>query len=88
MIKKINLLYAIFVILGIRAGIMGASIGDAMFLVSIVGYAAYLKWLEAKEMPDYKALFQEELNKINNKVSGLVVKETKPDPHQQLKRFF
>ena len=88
MIKKINLLYCIFIIMGVRAGVMGASIGDALFLMSIVGYAGYLKWLESKEIPDYKQIFQEELNQLNNKVSGIIIKETKPNQPMQNKRFF
>lgn len=88
-LNKLNHPLLVFLVLGIRSGILGASIGDALFLISYVGYVAYQKYLENQRKEDINEKIKSEIGELKNMVSAMGLKNTaKPNELPTGKRFF
>ena len=80
--KKINPVMVIFLLLGLRAAILGSDIGMAIALASICSLYGFKEYLKSKQVPDINKAVIEELAAIKNYVTGLSMKQTltKKDP--------
>ena len=82
------LIMSIFSLIGLRCAIYGANIGDALFLISIVGIFAYEKYLDNKKEKPVNDEVKSDLETLKNVVSSLSMKHTKPAAEQVFKRMF
>ena len=89
-IFSINFILCVFVSLGMRIAVQGASIGDAFALLSVCGLLAFLKWVDLKKDINLEAKIQNQLNDIKASVGGLMMKNSvRPSTSDQtMKKFF
>lgn len=83
----------VFVLIGLRITVAGASIGDALAIISLVGLKAFNNWLASQKKEDINATVSKELEDIKTTVSGLMVKQAiRPSATQAenpiIKKFF
>ena len=79
----------IFSILGLRAGILGASIGDALFLIGYLGLVGYRKHLENQRINDLNEEVKAEIGQLKTMVATMGLKNSpKMNELPAGKRFF
>ena len=80
-LKEINPFLLIFILLGLRSTILGASFGDALVFASVCGIFALEKYIVWKKGPDINADLKIQLDQIKSYVTGLTMKQSaKKDP--------
>lgn len=84
---------SIFVLLGLRSVIVGANVGDAMFMFSVAAIVGYRDYLKSKITPDINKELKEELNNIRTYVSAMAMKQglketVKEEKKPEFKRYF
>lgn len=99
-ILSINFNTLVFVLIGIRIAIYGASIGDAIAIAALSGLVGFIRWSESQKLMDYnkslendiagmKVTLEKELTDIKSSVGGLVIKNTlRPSSTDQGPRKF
>lgn len=79
----------VFSILGLRAGILGASIGDALFLIGYLSYISYKKYLENQRINDLNEEVKSEISQLKTMVATMGLKNSpKMNEIPAGKRFF
>lgn len=66
----------IFSILGLRAGILGSSIGDALFLIGYLGFIGYKKYLENQRVNDLNEEVKAEIGQLKTMVATMGLKNS------------
>lgn len=88
-LMKLNHPLLIFVVLGLRAGVFGSSIGDAIFLIGYLGFLGYHKYLENLRKEDINDKVKSEIAELRTMVSTMGLKSgIKPQDIPSGKRFF
>jgi len=90
-IKNSNHILLVFCLFGIRAGIFGASIGDALFFIGFMSLIGYREYIKSKEIPDINVTLKEELKELKDYINANQLKEiSKQQEYQQpnIKRYF
>lgn len=86
---KLNHPLLIFTILGVRAGLFGSSIGDALFLIGYLSYVGYNNYLESQRKNDINAEIKAEIGELRNIISAVGLKNNvRPNEIPTGKRFF
>lgn len=75
-ILSVNFIATIFVLIGLRITFVGASIGDALTILSICGLQAFYKWVETQKQENIGENLQKELADIKSHVSALAIKNS------------
>ena len=87
----------VFVLIGLRITFVGASIGDALAIISLVGLRGFNNWLETKRLIIERQTLTDEVVKqledMKTSMSGLMLKSVmRPDTSsaekQMIKKFF
>lgn len=77
-----NTTVAVFVLIGLRITVMGASIGDAIAILGLCALQGANKWMEnAKEIAELNARgiddeLKQEMTDIKNHVSAILIKNS------------
>jgi hypothetical protein len=88
-LKKINHPLLVFIVLGLRAGILGTSFGDALFLVGYLSFLAFSNFIESKRKDDLNDQVKAEISELKNVVSSIALKTNPKIPQgPDIKRFF
>lgn len=89
-----NLPEMAFVIFSIRLAVLGASIGDALALISVVAYLGYKHWIE-KSKVEYTDEIKQKLEELEKSVTALKIGKVVNNNNlkgqqneQKVKRFF
>jgi hypothetical protein len=90
---SMNFTVLVFVLIGLRVTIMGASIGDALVIAAICGLQGLNRYLETIKTNDINEKLAQELSEIKSHMSGLMIKNsvrpTSPTPDAPvMKKFF
>lgn len=88
---SINYPVLVFFTVGMRITVFGASIGDAIVILSLCAYKGLVKWIENQKNESLTDEVKKELNDIKAHVSSLVIKnsiKTTVAPDNQIKKFF
>lgn len=89
-----NFVTSVFVLIGLRITVMGASIGDALAIIGVCGLIGFKQWLDAQVKDDVNAELKKEITDIKSHMSALLIKASVRPPVQpsaepnQPKRFF
>lgn len=76
-----NFAVVVFVLIGLRITLCGASIGDALALLSVCGLQAFNKWVEGQKVEPLNEKVTKDLEEIRSHMSGLMIKNSiKPQP--------
>jgi hypothetical protein len=89
-ILSVNVTVFIFFLIGVRITAVGASIGDALAIVSLCALQGFNAWLKQQEKPDINIELKKEVSDIKAYISGLSIKAglKSPSPSQENRRFF
>lgn len=96
-IVSLDFAIIVFVLIGLRITFVGASIGDALAIISLVGLRGFNNWLETKQQAIKQQTLSEDVIKqledMKTSMSGLIIKNsmrpTSPNSEPPaLKKFF
>jgi hypothetical protein len=73
---SMNFTVLVFVLIGLRVTIMGASIGDALVIAAICGLQGLNRYLETIKTNDINEKLAQELSEIKSHMSGLMIKNS------------
>lgn len=97
LVLSVNFNIAIFVLIGLRVTVVGASIGDAIAFLSVCSLLGALRWLDAQKQEPLSEKLEKELSEIKANMSTLVLKNSVKPPTpaspvnpdiSSIKRFF
>lgn len=77
-----NFIVLIFVLVGLRATILGAGIGDAIAILGLCGLVGFNQWVDAKKdvalihVNNIDAEIRKEISDIRAHMSALLIKST------------
>lgn len=92
-IVSLDFAIIVFVLIGLRITFVGASIGDALAIISLVALKGFNNWLKSKEAEPLSEKVAKELEDIKTSMSGLMAKnlmrpQTQSTEKPSMKKFF
>lgn len=92
LLTSVNTVLIVFTLLGLRAVVYGASIGDALFILSIAALLGLKDYLKSIQTPDINEEIKKEIDSIRTYVSAMSIKQGIKDIPKELpkdvKRLF
>lgn len=91
-LKQYDFILITFVLLGLRALAVEPGVGFALTSMAFASLIGFKRWQEAQAKPDISAEIRKEMEELNTKLSGImmrgVVKSSQTPPNAEIKRFF
>lgn len=84
---KLDYILILTVLLGLRA-LVDINLAQSLVALGFVALYAYSQFLDTKRQPDFTKEFKVQLEDMQNKISGLVVKSAAKPTSTEGKRFF